>query len=87
MMPIYDYHCSCGIEKKDEFVHSWDSLVLCSKCGNAMTREFPLQFVVDTFPKGGIFLKHVCPEGKIFHSKTEMKRYAKKHKLELGALL
>lgn len=86
-MPVYDYTCVCGATIKDEFVTHWDVKVKCSNCGDLMRREFPLRFAIDQFPKDGIHLKHVCPEGKTFHSKSEMKRYAKEHDLELGALL
>lgn len=87
-MPVYDYDCeACSITVKNEFVTSWDSIVKCPKCGDLMNRQFPLQFAIDQFPKDGIHLKHVCPEGKTFYSKSEMKRYAKEHDLELGALL
>ena len=86
-MPVYDYNCVCGANKHDEFVVHWDTKVKCDKCGDVMRREFPLRFVPDAFPKFGLHLKHVCPGGKTFHSKSEMKRYAKEHDLELGALL
>lgn len=86
-MPIYDYECVCGENKDDEFVTHWESVVSCDKCGRVMERQFPLRFEIDTFPKGGIHLKHIGPEGKTFYSKTEMKRFAVKHGLELGALL
>ena len=86
-MPVYDYECDCGSKKKDEFVTHWEKIVVCDDCGNEMTRQFPLTFVPKQFPKDGVFLKHVCPEGKRFHSETEMKRYARENNLELGALL
>jgi len=86
-MPIYDYECNCGAKKTDEFVTHWEKVVICDKCGGVMKRQFPLTFVPDQFPKDGIHLKHVCPEGKTFHSKSEMKRYARENNLELGALL
>ncbi len=86
-MPVYDYNCTCGVTKHDEFVTHWESEVKCDKCGELMKRQFPLRFAIDMLPKDGLFLKHVCPEGKTFHSKSELKRYAREHKLELGALL
>ncbi len=87
-MPIYDYECAdCGVKIDDEFVTHRDRKVRCPTCRKAMTRLFPLTFVPDAFPKFGLHLKHVCPEGKTFHSRSEMKRYAIKHNLELGALL
>ena len=86
-MPIYDYKCPCcHAEKKDEFVTHWEAVIMC-ECTNQMDRQFPLSFVPDVFPSEGLHLKHVCPQGKTFYSKSEMKRYAKEHNLELGALL
>ena len=86
-MPIYDYECECGAKKKDEFVTHWDKTVACPDCGYKMDRQFSLTFVPDAFPKFGLFLKHVEARGKTFYSKSELKIYAKKHNLELGALL
>lgn len=87
-MPIYDYECKdCGIDISDEFVTHRDCDVSCPKCDKKMARQFPLQFTPKQYPKDGIFLKHVCPEGKRFYSETDMKRYAREHSLELGALL
>ena len=85
-MPIYDYKCECGEEKKDEFVFSWDTVITCDKCKKPMIKLFSGFRFPHTFPKNGIFLEHVSPEGKLFHSKKEMKDYAKKHDLQLGAL-
>ena len=86
-MPIYDYECiECGADRKDEFVHSWESVVLCENCGSEMNRKFPDSFVFQPWPADGLFLKHVCPEGKTFMSKRELQSYAKEHDLELGAL-
>ena len=59
----------------------------CPKCDKKMIRQFPLTWRPDAFPKFGVHLKHVCPEGKTFHSKSEMKQYARENNLELGALL
>jgi hypothetical protein len=47
----------------------------------------PSRFLADVFPNGGIHLEHVSSTGKTFHSKGEMKTYAKENNLELGALL
>ncbi len=86
-MPIFDYKCSqCGHEYKDVFVHHWDSFQWCVKCGSQMTKLYCVPNM-HLFPIGGVHLKNVCPGGKTFHSKNEMKKYARKHDLELGALL
>ncbi len=86
-MPIFDYKCDrCVWVVKDLFVSNWDNLVICRKCGSNMTKLccVPQMHII---PADGIHLKHVCPGGKTFHSKRDMKQYAKKHDLELGALL
>jgi len=85
-MPIYDYSCECGKKKRDEFVHSWDTVIHC-ECGKVMTRDFCIRFREHVFPAEGIHLKHVEPNGRTFFSKKEMIRYAREKDLELGALL
>lgn len=86
-MPIFDYMCNgCGDKQQDILVPRWDVIVNCPKCGKPMQRLIGLPNV-HCFPAEGIHLKHVCPGGKTFHSKTDMKRYAKANNLELSALL
>lgn len=88
-MPIFDYQCSkCGHVKMDYFVRYYDNcipVVLCD-CGYVMNK-MPSVPNMHLFPISGIHLKHVCHGGKTFHSKNEMKKYAKENNLELGALL
>lgn len=87
-MPIFDYKCpSCNAVKKDIFVNNWKEVINCPQCHETMKRLFPTGVNAKVFPQEGIFLEHVCPEGKRFHSTQEMKDYAKKNDLELGALL
>lgn len=84
-MPIYDFKCpACGAIKKDVFTRSWEEIVMC-ECGEEMSKipSFPVSHV---FPADGVFLEHVSPEGKLFHSKQEMREYAKEHDLEIGYL-
>lgn len=86
-MPIYDYECvMCNASKKDEFVHNWEDEVKCLECDSIMLRNFVGSSKFHPWPANGLFLKHVCPEGKTFMSKRELQSYAKKHDLELGAL-
>lgn len=85
-MPIFDYSCPrCNITA-EHFVHRYDDLVQCSVCLISMNKlaSVPQMHI---FPNGGIHLKHVEPGGKTFHSKNEMKKYAREHNMELGALL
>ena len=84
-MPIYDFICpACKTKQKDVFVKSWEEVIKC-KCGKQMNK-LPSLFIANTWPMDGIYLEHVSPEGKTFHSKKEMKEYAKTNDLELGAL-
>ncbi len=86
-MPIYDFKCPvCGTKRKDVFTKSWDEKVLCpGSCGFPMDK-IPSLMVPHTFPADGIFLEHVSSEGKLFHSKQEMKDYAKTNDIEIGYL-
>jgi len=85
-MPIYDMKCvTCGRVEKDVFTRSWEEEVTCTSDGGKM-EKIPARFFADVFPADGIFLEHVSPEGRLFHSKKEMKAYAKEHDLQLGAL-
>ena len=88
-MPIFDYRCvRCGAVRKDVLIRAGacnDIGVWC-KCGSDMFK-MPAVPNMHLFPIGGIHLKHVEPGGKTFYSKNEMKQYAKKQNMELGALL
>ena len=86
---IYDFECiMCCEKQEDVLVHKKDDPILCPSCKGEMIRLFPAnsRFYAHIFPADGIFLEHVSPEGKRFHTKKEMKQYAKEHDLELGAL-
>ena len=86
-MPIFNFRCkNCKKEAKDVFTKSWDAAVACKKCGSVDMEKIPSRFLADVFPNGGIHLEHVSSEGKTFHSKGEMRKYAKENNLELGAL-
>jgi len=91
-MPIYDFKCpNCNHIIRDEFTKSWDEKVKCKRCG-AVMKKLVSKGILDGEMKrvdqlDGVHLEHVSPTGKTFHSKKEMKEYAKKHNLELGYLL
>lgn len=86
-MPIFNYTCpKCKKKKIDEFVRSWDDDVRCEDCDVVMIKSYSGFPVPHVFPSEGIFLEHVSANGHLFHSKAEMKQYAKDHDLELGAL-
>ena len=86
-MPLYDLKCEkCG-KRMDDVLASFEDVkrMVCPDCKSKLIRV-PGRFVPDVFPAEGIFLEHVSAKGKTFYSKKEMKDYAKKHDLELGAL-
>jgi putative FmdB family regulatory protein len=87
-MPIFDYKCpSCHIKIEDKFVRNRKEVVVCKQCHAQMQRLFPNRVNAYVFPQEGIHLEHVSAKGKTFHSTQEMRDYAKKNDLELGALL
>lgn len=71
------------------FVHRHDELVICPKltCPGITHKMFTGFPQVHLFPNGGITLKNLPGGPKTFSTQGEMKRYARKHNLELGALL
>jgi len=84
-MPVYDFRCpKCKKIKKDVYLPRWDMGQKC-ECGEDMTK-LPSLIAPHIFPADGIFLEHVSSTGERFHSKKEMKDYAKKHDLEIGYL-
>ena len=88
-MPIFDYKCpACSAVRKDVLIRAGDysDIGVWCKCGASMFK-MPAVPNMHLFPIGGIHLKHVCPGGRTFYSKNEMKQYAKKHDMDLGALL
>ena len=93
-MPIFDYECpECGFVK-EYIVKYHDAKILCSVCLDHLGRDKKVFMVklpavpnMHLFPIDGIHLKHVCSGGKTFHSKNEMKKYARDNNVELGALL
>ena len=86
-MPIYKFVCKeCNVEEDNVFVKTWEEKHLCSRCKKPMQKAFSGVAVPNTFPSDGIFLEHVCPEGKRFFSKKEMKDYAKANDLEIDYL-
>jgi hypothetical protein len=84
-MPTYDFVClKCKKKILDEFQQMSTAKPEC--CGEAMD-TIPGLCSGYVFPADGIHLEHVSAQGKTFHSTKEMQSYARKNKLELGALL
>ena len=84
-MPLFDYICKCS-HKTEEYVVKHDEEVICERCKGIMEKQFPT-ILGPTFPSEGITLDNVEATPKHFSSKKEMRDYAKKNNLELGALL
>ena len=85
-MPIFDYECDCGNVKKDQYVHRYDARILCFECGGAMKKMVATGIGASVFPQDGVFLEHVGPDGKLFHSKDEMRDFEKKTGTTIGML-
>jgi putative FmdB family regulatory protein len=86
-MPIFDFRCDTCAKTEEHFVHHHEAIIVCKTCGATKTKLFTSTPAVHVFPNGGIHLKNVCAGGKTFYSQGEMKRYAREHNMELGALL
>ncbi len=93
-MPIFDYKCpECGATK-ELLVKYHDARILCTVCLDHLGRDkkvfmtkLPSVPNMHLFPIDGIHLANVSAEGETFHSKNEMKKYARENDVELGALL
>jgi len=90
-MPVFDYKCkACERKITDEFVHRFDDDVVCKQCGAVMSKLVPLRIKSGEMSRNdqldGVYLEHVSPNGETFHSKREMKKYAKDNNLQLGYL-
>jgi predicted nucleic acid-binding Zn ribbon protein len=92
-MPVYDYVCnnknckSFGKRADNVFVHRHVDTIKCKGCNKTMTRLFPNSVSLDIIPSEGIFIRDASPQGVVFHSKSEMRDYQKKHNVQLSALL
>lgn len=87
-MPMFDYKClSCGHKQMDEFVHCVSDTVCCPICNKPMERMFPTKVGSLIFPIDGITLEHAEANPVHFNSYKELRDYAKRKNLELGAIL
>ena len=87
-MPIFDYECTnCGLRRNDVLIRNKDEEEnqLCLNCQVEM-EKCPTVGFPHIFPSDGIFLEHVSSEGKLFHSKKEMREYEKKHDINIDML-
>lgn len=85
-MPLYDYECSCGKSKNDEFVFRQDDVVTC-ECGKNMKRKFPTSLGGNIFPQDGLVLENVASYPIKVNSYREAKELQKKHNVQLGCVL
>jgi putative FmdB family regulatory protein len=86
-MPLYDYTCNKCKRTEEIFVHSSEEEVPKCNCGGTLKREFPTSARIGLFPSGGVFLEHASAKGEHFETKQQMRDFAKKNDMELGALL
>ncbi len=85
-MPIFDYKCECGNVTRNKRVTDPDEKVHCINCDIWMTKMIPTGIGASVFPQDGVFLEHVGPDGKLFHSKDEMRDFEKKTGTTIGML-
>ncbi len=88
-MPIYEFICArCGKKEEKLFkkIDAAPQAPVCGHCNFIMTQAVARPGR-DIFPSDGLTLEHVERTPRHFKSYTEMKQYAKKRNLELGAIL
>lgn len=88
-MPIYVFKCNRCKKVFEEFFRRIEENPqgpVCAHC-NFITKQIVAQPGRDIFPPEGVTLEHVEATPRHFKSYGEMKRYAKDHDMELGAVL
>ncbi len=88
-MPIYEFQCGRCKKIEEKFFKKIEESPEGPVCGSC---NFIMKFVIsqpgkDIFPFEGVTLEHVESTPKHFKSYSEMKKYAKEHDMELGAVL
>ena len=85
-MPIYDLKCpACENIVRDSYVRSHKDKTKCVQCG-AFMKRLVSRMNPHVFPADGIFLEHVCANGKRFHSLREMRDFEKTTGTTIGML-
>lgn len=86
-MPIFNYKCpNCNSIKRDVLIRDFNKDVKCNQCRIKMIKLVPIRVGADVFPVNGVYLEHVSPTGQTFHSKSEMRQFEKKNKMEIWYL-
>ncbi len=87
-MAIFDYKCpNCELKHNDVYVYKYDDKVKCKRCRTVLKKLFSMTNVSGhVFPADGIFLEHVSPDGKLFHSKGEMREFERRSGTTIGLL-
>ena len=94
-MPLYDYECGkCKHVEVDvympsrRYAESKEGNVSCPQCSGVMTRLFPTNFGPPNFgwPEDGITMEHCEAKPVHFKSRSDAKRYAREHNVDLGCL-
>ena len=89
MYTVKNFRCKFCDESFDKINIEKGKKLKCPKCKKSpesIVVEDGVGFLPQAFPSDGVYLEHVSSAGKTFRSKTEMKKYAKDNKLELGYL-
>ena len=74
---------------EDGFVHKYDEVIKCSKCGSIMTKLVTgssKYLAAKVFPADGVFLDNVSPDGKLFRSEKEMRDFERTSGMEIDLL-
>ena len=87
-MPIYDYKCpNCGRKLENQLVsvEKRDKVIKCIQCHENIKRLVSCG-IPQIFPNGGIFFEHASAKGETFHSKQEVRKFAKKNDMDFDIL-
>ncbi|MHA2064916.1 MAG: FmdB family zinc ribbon protein [Candidatus Thorarchaeota archaeon] len=87
-MPIYEYKCPSCLRKKLYLrkVDDRNKTTKCKQCHEVMKRLVPSRINPHIFPNGGIFFEHASAKGERFHSKQEVREFAKKNDMQFDIL-
>jgi len=86
-MPIYEYKCpSCNRKISDlRSVDDRNKTTKCTQC-HAVMKCLVTRINPHIFPNGGIFFENASAKGERFHSKQEVREFAKKNDMQFDIL-